>query len=793
MNDAQRPLPEKLGKYEVRREVGRGGMGIVYEGFDPVIGRRVALKTFITDYFDATQSDNLLTRLRREAQAAGRLNHRNIIAVYDYGEDIVKDPDGTDATTAYIAMEFVEGRSLESYFEAHERFPMGEIQRIMGELLDALQYSHDHGVVHRDIKPANVILLNDGTVKVADFGVARLESSTLTQVGTVLGSPSYMSPEQFMGQTVDGRSDLYSAGVVLYQLLTAEIPFTGAFTTIMHRVLHENAPPPCALNVQVPKGFDEVLRRAMAKRPDERYQSASEFQQAIVAATSASPAPPADAAMAGSETLVRPAGSAGGAAPEGAFGAAVSGQGVPSTGALGKEASGTGVPVKGALRPAVLFTVLGLLAAGAAAAYFVVWPRFNEPSGPAAGGPLGRAPPLTAQSSGADATPLGRAPEAFANGDSAVISAVGIAAPADAGAGRDGAAHAVWADARQQLVAKAAALYVQPSSLNANYAVVRTKLLARSDDFIKTVLNQGAPQTSPDGVTFGIMRAAVSVRDVQKTLNQISHDERVDFIRNNGDPKIAVSVRTWNPDAEAATGPQPSAVAENILKEHIHSFGFAVVDEEHAKPPADFRVEGEVRFKKLAAKLPASGLTIEKVVLTSWTVKAVDAKSGQEIYHNTTIPEKQSWATQELALQDVGHLIGAEFSQSFFLKYFDFKPKNTRLRFSGLPPDAANAVLDQINGNLIVLNAALDTGAGGDVVIDAQLSAGTSSLSDLVQQSLLAPLNKKMGANCFTLLAGDQTTELHIAFDPACTAAAAMSQLKTAPREALAAAHGTSL
>src|SRR5262249_4323043 len=154
-------------------------------------------------------------------------------------------------------------------------------------------------------------------------------------------------------------------------------------------------------------------------------------------------------------------------------------------------------------------------------------------SGPAAG------PPRTAaQSSGADAT-LG----ASTNGDSAVISAVGIAAPGDPGAGRDAAAHAVWADARQQLIAKAAALYVQPSSLNANYAVVRTKLLARSDDFIKTVLTQDAPQTSSDGVTFGIMRAAVSVRDVQKTLNQISHDERVDFIRNNGDPKIAVNVR----------------------------------------------------------------------------------------------------------------------------------------------------------------------------------------------------------------------------------------------------------
>ena len=273
--------PQKLGKYEVRREVGRGGMGIVYEGFDPVIRRRVALKTFINEYFDESRPDNLLTRLRREAQAAGRLSHPNIIAVYDYGEEIVKDAAGAEKTTAFIAMEFIEGRSLQSHFEAQERFPIPEINRIMSELLDALEYSHSHGVVHRDIKPANIILLADGTVKVADFGVARIESSTLTQIGTVLGSPSYMSPEQFMGQTVDGRSDLYSAGVVWYQLLTAEVPFTGAFTTIMHRVLNDDAPPPSALNVQVPRAFDAVVRRAMAKRPDERFQSAAEFKRAL--------------------------------------------------------------------------------------------------------------------------------------------------------------------------------------------------------------------------------------------------------------------------------------------------------------------------------------------------------------------------------------------------------------------------------------------------------------------------------------------------------------------------------
>ena len=275
-------MPAKLGKYEVRREIGRGGMGVVYEGFDPAIERRVALKTLKTtdnSPAGASQTDSLLVRLKREAQAAGRLTHPNIVAVYDFGEETGAGADGSQTHTAFIAMEFVEGRELSSFFTDNERFPPAEIVRIMSELLDALEYSHSRGVVHRDIKPANIILLKDGTVKVADFGIARIESSTLTQVGTVLGSPSYMSPEQFMGQTVDGRSDLYSAGVVLYQLLTAEVPFTGAFATIMHRVLNEEPTPPSVLNVQVPKAYDAVLRRAMAKRPNERFQTASELSR----------------------------------------------------------------------------------------------------------------------------------------------------------------------------------------------------------------------------------------------------------------------------------------------------------------------------------------------------------------------------------------------------------------------------------------------------------------------------------------------------------------------------------
>ena len=272
-------------------------MGVVYEGFDPSIERIVALKTVRADQLGGEDAPEILTRFRREAQAAGRLTHPNVVAVYELGED---------AGTTFIAMEFVKGRSLKEYLEQHTRFTTPQLARIMTELLAALDYSHRNGVVHRDIKPANVMILEDGTVKVADFGIARIEQSNLTQTGMILGTPSYMSPEQFMGQTVDGRSDLFSAGVILYELLTGEKPFSGSATTIMHKVLQEEPLPPSTLNVQVPRPFDGVVKRALAKRPDERFQTAREFAEAIKAAVEGREAPAAtDATVVGTATMTK--------------------------------------------------------------------------------------------------------------------------------------------------------------------------------------------------------------------------------------------------------------------------------------------------------------------------------------------------------------------------------------------------------------------------------------------------------------------------------------------------------
>jgi len=264
--------PTALGKYTIVRPLGRGAMGVVYEGFDPVIDRRVAIKTVRLDRVDEAEGAEDLLRFKREAQAAGRLTHPNIVGVYDYGE--------TDEL-AFIVMEFVEGDTLKSLLDRGERFTPAAAVGMLESLLAGLAYSHEHGVIHRDIKPANVMITRDGRVKLADFGVARIESSSLTQAGTMIGTPSYMSPEQFMGQTIDARSDIYAAGVLLYQLLTGDKPFEGSVTSIMHKVLNTEAPPPSALSVAVDPALDAVVARAMAKRPEARFATARDFATAL--------------------------------------------------------------------------------------------------------------------------------------------------------------------------------------------------------------------------------------------------------------------------------------------------------------------------------------------------------------------------------------------------------------------------------------------------------------------------------------------------------------------------------
>ncbi len=267
--------PSSLGKYEIRRQLGVGAMGVVYEAWDPLIDRAVAIKTVRLPDDPDPEMQEAIGRFRREAQAAGRLTHPNIVGVFDYGE-----ADGV----AYIVMELVDGPSLKSLLDANKTLPLATIVRIMEDILRGLAFSHDRGIVHRDIKPANVMITAKGEAKLADFGIARIENSNMTQAGTVLGTPAYMAPEQFMGLVVDARSDIYSTGVLLYQLLTGRRPFDGSMTVIMHKALHTEPLRPSEITPAAPSILDVVVKRAMAKLPADRFESAMEFLAAIHAA-----------------------------------------------------------------------------------------------------------------------------------------------------------------------------------------------------------------------------------------------------------------------------------------------------------------------------------------------------------------------------------------------------------------------------------------------------------------------------------------------------------------------------
>jgi membrane protein involved in colicin uptake len=264
----------KLGRYELRRVLGKGAMGVVFEGFDPTLSRRVAVKTILKSVaLDSETERAYSARFIIEAKAVARLNHPNIVQVHDFG---------VEGDVAYLVMEFIQGRELRGLFEAKEKFAPDEVVRIMGELLDALDFAHEAGVIHRDIKPANVMLDAQRRVKLTDFGVARVQESERSTAGTMVGTPAFMSPEQIRGGKIDRRTDIFSAGVVLYQLLTGEQPFKGdGAWTVARQIMQDDPPHPSSVVLNLSPAFDVVVNKALAKIPPQRFATAKDFATAL--------------------------------------------------------------------------------------------------------------------------------------------------------------------------------------------------------------------------------------------------------------------------------------------------------------------------------------------------------------------------------------------------------------------------------------------------------------------------------------------------------------------------------
>ena len=262
----------QYGRYWIVKELGKGSMGVVYQAYDPQIDRKIALKVLRED---RTTSEAFVSRFLKEAKTIGRLSHPNIVTIYDAGKD---------QGTVYIAMEFIEGDPLNQVIEKR-RFSLPEIVDLGIQVAETLDHAHQKGVVHRDIKPSNIIVQANGQIKITDFGIAHIEDSSQsiqTQAGEILGTPAYMSPEQVMSRPVDGRSDLFSLGIILYELSTGQRPFSGEnIAALFNAIAQESPTPPARINPTLPQNLSQIIMKCLNKKPEERFDTASGLAEAL--------------------------------------------------------------------------------------------------------------------------------------------------------------------------------------------------------------------------------------------------------------------------------------------------------------------------------------------------------------------------------------------------------------------------------------------------------------------------------------------------------------------------------
>jgi eukaryotic-like serine/threonine-protein kinase len=260
------------GRYQIVKELGKGSMGVVYQAYDPQIDRSVAIKVLRQDRLT---SEAFIQRFLREAKAIGRLSHPNIVTVYDVGED---------QGTVYIAMEFLDGEPLHKIMEG-KRFGLQEILHLGIQVAETLDYAHQKGIIHRDVKPGNIILQSSGQIKITDFGIAHIEdtsASMQTQSGEILGTPAYMSPEQVVGQPIDGQSDLFSLGIILYELSSGKRPFGGEnLTAIFHSITQTDPPEPAKINPDIPQNLSQIILKCLRKTPDKRFETGKALAAAL--------------------------------------------------------------------------------------------------------------------------------------------------------------------------------------------------------------------------------------------------------------------------------------------------------------------------------------------------------------------------------------------------------------------------------------------------------------------------------------------------------------------------------
>jgi eukaryotic-like serine/threonine-protein kinase len=442
-------------------------------------------------------------------------------------------------------------------------------------------------------------------------------------------------------------------------------------------------------------------------------------------------------------------------------------------------------PPRASQAPAIaVVAAIAVIGIAALAATWWLWPRTGATTTAA----TPSAPPI--QAAAAPATPTVEKPATSATLASTpalppgnlVISAVGLADPSDPRYASDPSLlpAAARADAKRQLVEKALVLLLDRQSLSTNYDMLQSRVLAKSGDFIDNVVRESSPQLGKDGLMTVTTQGVVNVKAVQQSLNRLSRDERVELIRANGDPRIAVRIATRDADAPDAP-PMPSAIAENVIKERIKSFGFRTwADDAAGADSADFIVTGEATVKRLSTRLAASGLVITKYALSSWTIKCANRVTGEEICFNTTLPKGMgSFASEEEALRAIGTQVADQLNRDLFLSHVNVKGRKVTLVVTGMPDRAWEELFAAELPGLPGVIAAHAGPPGTPRLYDVEV-ASASAPSDAIAADVVAPVNDKLGRTCFAVGAVEGT-RVSVAFDAQCADPALRTRLETNP------------
>jgi serine/threonine-protein kinase len=713
------PLVDKViqGRFKLKKRLGTGGMGSVYVAEQLTFTRSVALKLLRPDI---AGDEEFVRRFKLEAERAARTPHPRIVPIYDFGQ--------AETGELFIAMEYVLGETLASLMD-RGRLPIARSVSFGAQLADALHCVHEAGVVHRDVKPLNVMIRQGSDdLVLMDFGIARDvdDKEHLTRTGaSPIGTPRYMAPEQILRNEVSCQSDIYSWGVVMFGMLAGRLPFEARdWAGITYQHVHEPPPLLSKLCPEVSPELAAIVMRALAKNPDERQRTMAEVAASLRALRTLTVDPRAGKAM-------DPVGQ-------------------------GPEPP---LPRRLAAAPwryaVVAAPIVALVAIGSG----VLRTSWLDPSG--------QRPPdethATAKPQAAEATKEVSPPAASRPGvetiafsmpvDDRDITAVGMV---DGTIGRyaenpDLLLADLRADARRQALEKAVGIFVARGDLDQQYEAIEEEFFTHTE-LVDQLSDDAKPRRSEAGLVYLPARANVRIQDLRRLIFRKSRDQRLALIRAQGDPLISVSVAIR--DAERGSPIERSALAENVIKQRIRDFGYRV-----ATPPAagagppggrgpDFAIESEAKLKPLSTRLAASGLTITKYVLTSWTVKCTELSTGEDIYFDNQLPKQRSWNDEDDALQEIGQQIADQFSQDFFAQHLPRTSRRSELKLLEVKsPEAVRLVGRELVALRSVVGIGMresDGAATFEVYWYDQGPGGEQSFDGTV----LAPLRRKLGTDC---------------------------------------------